>query len=59
MYLVTISNFLICSASVILEIIGPMLAKIALIRTGSVDPATLIPPSNPNKYQPSKINESK
>lgn len=50
---------IILTASVILEIIGPMLAKIALIKTGSVDPATLIPPSNPNKYQPSKINESK
>lgn len=41
---------IILTASVILEIIGPMMCKIALIRTKSVDPATLIPPTNPKKY---------
>ena len=40
---------IVLTASVILEIIGPTLGKIALVKTNSVDPATLIPPINPSK----------
>lgn len=37
----------ILTACVILEIIGPIFAKLALVKTDSVDPATLIKPSDP------------
>lgn len=38
---------IVLTGCVILEIIGPTFAKIALVKTGSVDPATLIPPRDP------------
>jgi len=37
----------ILTACVILEIIGPIFAKLALVKTDSVDPATLIKPTDP------------
>ena len=40
---------IVLTASVVLEIVGPVMCKIALIKTNSVDPATLIPPTNPKK----------
>lgn len=42
---------IILTASVLLEIIGPVMCRIALIKTESVDPATLIPPTNPKKVK--------
>lgn len=40
---------IVLTSAVILEIIGPTVGKIALIKTNSVDPATLIPSVDPKK----------
>jgi hypothetical protein len=40
---------IVLTGAVILEIIGPTFAKVALTKTGSVDPATLIPNVDPKK----------
>jgi hypothetical protein len=46
---------IVLTSAVILEIIGPTLGKVALTKTKSVDPATLIPPVDPKKAKSSEM----
>ena len=46
---------IVLTSAVILEIIGPTLGKVALTKTSSVDPATLIPPVDPKKAKSSEM----
>jgi Kef-type K+ transport system membrane component KefB len=46
---------IVLTSAVILEIIGPTVGKVALIKTNSVDPATLIPSKDPKKAKSSEM----
>ena len=46
---------IVLTSAVILEIIGPTVGKVALIKTNSVDPATLIPSMDPKKAKSSEM----